>query len=60
MAIGKTLGVAKNANLIGVKIMSSGDKMKPQDIVNGWNWVVADVKEKNRQAKAVINLSASK
>lgn len=60
MAGGKSLGVAKNANLIGVKIMSSSHKMNPEDIVNGWNWAVADVKARNRQGKAVINLSSSK
>lgn len=60
MAVGNTLGVAKNANFIGVKWITNPLFMRPTDLVRAWQWVVADVIAKGRQGKAIINLSYGK
>ncbi|KAL8773359.1 MAG: hypothetical protein Q9209_001753 [Squamulea sp. 1 TL-2023] len=53
MVVGKTLGVAKRATVIGVKV--SGDAgLYPEDVIEGWKWAVEDIRNKNREGKAVF------
>lgn len=59
MAVGVTLGVAKNATFIAVKFRSNRGSF-PEWIVECWNWIVDDVIEKGRQGKAVIVYAYSK
>ncbi|MCJ1467350.1 hypothetical protein MMC07_005974 [Pseudocyphellaria aurata] len=58
MAIGRTLGVAKSAELIGVKFNNNFTTTDPWSILRAWQWVMDDVIAKGRQGKAVINLSS--
>lgn len=60
MAVGDKLGVAKNAEFIGVKFRSSTTYANPDDLVDRWDWVVDQVNTKGRGGKAVITLSYSK
>lgn len=60
MAVGRTLGVAKHAQFIGVKFIAGADTAKPEDIVDAWNWIVDDVIDRGRQGKSIINLSYGK
>ena len=57
MAVGKTLGVAKNAGFIGVKFRSNATDPDPADLIDCWGWIVADVIAKNRVGKAIIVMS---
>lgn len=57
MAVGKTLGVAKNAEFIGVKMLGDSLRTDPDDLVDCWNWIVDDVMAKDRRGKAVIVMS---
>ncbi|KAF1357751.1 subtilisin-like protein, partial [Lizonia empirigonia] len=52
---GSTYGVAKNTNLISVKVFqgSSGSTI----ILAGFNWAVTDITSKSRAGRSVINLS---
>lgn len=61
MAVGLSVGVAKNAQLIAVKFTANGSRLTvPAHLADAWSWAVADVRAKNRMGKAVINLSYSK
>jgi len=53
---GSTYGVAKNTNLISVKVFQ-GDQGTTSDILSGFNWAVNDITSKARAARSVINLS---
>lgn len=57
MAVGKTVGVAKRAGFIGVKFRDNATYSVPEDLVDCWSWIVADVIAKNRVGKAIINMS---
>lgn len=52
----KTYGVAKSANLVGVKVFDQGGSMTSV-ILDGYNWAVSDIRSKGRVGKAVINMS---
>jgi oryzin len=53
---GATFGVAKSANLIGVKVFDQGGALTSV-ILDGYNWAVSDIRSKGRVGKAVINMS---
>jgi oryzin len=53
---GATYGVAKSANLIGVKVFDNGGALTSV-ILDGYNWAVSDIRGKGRVGKAVINMS---
>ncbi|RKU43730.1 Basic amino-acid permease [Coniochaeta pulveracea] len=53
---GKTFGVAKRAQLIGVKVFDEGGGLT-SNILDGFNWAVSDIRSKGRVGKAVINMS---
>ena len=57
---GKTVGVAKKANIVGIKAFDSNAQTGTSDILDAINWAVNDIIEKGRQKKAVINMSLSK
>lgn len=52
----KTYGVAKRSTLIAVKVFA-GESGSTADILKGYEWAINDIENKNRQAKAVINMS---
>lgn len=52
----KTYGVAKKANLIGVKVFN-GESASTSTILDGYQWAVNDIRAKSRQNNAAINLS---
>ncbi|KAH7015500.1 peptidase S8/S53 domain-containing protein [Ilyonectria destructans] len=53
---GSTYGVAKQANLISVKVFS-GNSASTSTILSGFNWAVDDIVSKGRTGRAAINLS---
>ncbi|KAH6625680.1 alkaline proteinase [Boeremia exigua] len=53
---GSTYGVAKNTNLISVKVFQ-GAQGTTSNILAGFNWAVNDITSKGRAARSVINLS---
>ncbi|KAJ4316576.1 proteinase B [Fusarium piperis] len=53
---GSTYGVAKQANVISVKVFQ-GSSGTTSTILSGFNWAVNDITSKNRQGRSVINLS---
>ena len=59
IAVGKGVGVAKNAKFIGVKFYSNATYTIPEDLVECWNWIMDDVDAKNRVGKATIIMSWS-
>lgn len=59
-ALGITLGVAKGAQMVGVKFIANVTAFRPDDLIRAWNWAVADVRAKGRGGRAIINLSYSK
>ena len=61
IAGGAWAGVAKNAQILSVKINNSGkrDDNTKADITRAWSSAIEDVKNNNRQGKAIINFSAS-
>jgi hypothetical protein len=62
IAAGAWAGVAKNAQIVSVKINNSGkrDDNTKGDIASAWNKIIQDVINNNRQGRAVINFSSSK
>lgn len=60
MAVGDKLGVAKNAQFIGVKFRSNTMYANPDDLVDCWNWVVDHVNVRGRGGKAGKSLSYGK
>lgn len=53
---GSTYGVAKNTNLISVKVFQ-GASGSQSTILAGFDWAVNDIVSKNRASKSVINMS---
>ncbi|KAM0429807.1 hypothetical protein ACHAPT_006413 [Fusarium lateritium] len=53
---GSTYGVAKQANIISVKVFQ-GNQGSTSTILSGFNWAVNDITSKGRQGRSVINLS---
>ncbi|KPM46530.1 Alkaline proteinase [Neonectria ditissima] len=53
---GSTYGVAKQANIISVKVFS-GSTSTTAIILDGFNWAVNDIVSKGRAGRSVINLS---
>ncbi|KAI0597288.1 peptidase S8/S53 domain-containing protein [Biscogniauxia sp. FL1348] len=53
---GSTYGVAKQANLISVKVFQ-GAEGSMSTILDGYNWAVNDIISKNRESRSAINLS---
>ncbi|GAM84754.1 hypothetical protein ANO11243_027550 [Dothideomycetidae sp. 11243] len=52
----KTFGVAKKTELIAVKVVDGRDGVFSQ-ILDGYQWAVNDIVNKNRMQKAVVHLS---
>ncbi|KAL7953042.1 peptidase S8/S53 domain-containing protein [Trichoderma compactum] len=53
---GKTFGVAKQAELIGVKVFfNNGGYIS--DVLDGFQWAVQDIVLKSRESRSVINMS---
>ncbi|KFH44216.1 Alkaline proteinase-like protein [Hapsidospora chrysogenum ATCC 11550] len=53
---GRTYGVAKNTNLIAVKVFR-GSSSSTSIILDGFNWAVNDIINRGRQNKAAISMS---
>ncbi|KAI1639952.1 peptidase S8/S53 domain-containing protein [Biscogniauxia mediterranea] len=53
---GSTYGVAKQANLISVKVFR-GAEGTTSTILDGFNWAVNDIVSKSREGRSAINLS---
>ena len=53
---GKTYGVAKEANLISVKVFL-GETSSTSIILEGYQWAVNDAVENKRESRSVINMS---
>ncbi|KAL8999850.1 MAG: hypothetical protein Q9169_001391 [Polycauliona sp. 2 TL-2023] len=53
---GVTLGIAKKAKIVLVKMMSN-DEAKPEDMIEAWRWAIEDARSKNRLGKTVFSLS---
>ncbi|KAI1371775.1 oryzin precursor [Hypoxylon crocopeplum] len=54
---GKTYGVAKNAQLISVKIFGEYESYV-SDLLEGFQWAVQNITDENRQESSVISISA--
>lgn len=54
---GKTFGVAKKTNIIGVKILAADGSGETEDVLRGMQWVFDDARKYNRTAKSIINMS---
>ncbi|CAJ2500165.1 Uu.00g030180.m01.CDS01 [Anthostomella pinea] len=54
---GATFGVAKNVNLIGVKVLGADGGGTNADVIDGLNFVESDVAEKKLAGKTVMNMS---
>lgn len=53
---GKTYGVAKEANIIAVKVFNDSSSTM-ETTLGGFNWAVTDILKKNRTGRAVISMS---
>lgn len=53
---GKTFGVAKKTQLIGVKVFLD-DEATTSTLMEGLEWAVNDITSKSRQDRSVINMS---
>ena len=58
-AAGKTYGVAKNANIIGIKVLADNGQGSTTDIVDGLNWVMNNTKSTGRPSVASMSLGGS-
>jgi len=54
---GATFGVAKNVQLMGVKVLDASGGGTNADVLDGLNFVESDVSKKNLKGKAVMNMS---
>ncbi|KAI8623760.1 protease [Xylariaceae sp. FL1651] len=54
---GATFGVAKNVQLMGVKVLGADGGGTNADVLDGLNFVETDVTQKNLKGKAVMNMS---
>ncbi|KAF2753999.1 subtilisin-like protein [Pseudovirgaria hyperparasitica] len=50
-------GVAKNTNLIAVKVLDSSGSGSYSGIIDGIDWVISDVTNKGRKNRSVISMS---
>ena len=57
---GLTVGVAKKASIVSVKVFDESDRTTTEEILDGLAWSVNDILDKGRQNKAVINMSLRK
>jgi oryzin len=53
---GRTYGVAKLANVVGVKVFQ-GSSSQTSIIIAGFQWAANDIVSKSRQARSVVNMS---
>ncbi|CAM1500527.1 Fc.00g096890.m01.CDS01 [Cosmosporella sp. VM-42] len=56
---GKTYGVAKNAQIVGVKVFDGSGTTTTSVVMGGIDWAINDIIGHSRTASAVINLSIS-
>jgi subtilisin family serine protease len=54
---GRTFGVAKNVNLVGVKVLDADGSGSNSGVLMGMQWVIDNVTATNRAGKAVMNMS---
>ncbi|KXH68851.1 subtilase [Colletotrichum salicis] len=54
---GQTFGVAKNVNLVGVKVLDGDGAGSNSGVLDGMQFVIDDVAKKNLTGKAVMNMS---
>ncbi|KAK1957589.1 subtilase [Colletotrichum sublineola] len=54
---GQTFGVAKNVNLVAVKVLDGDGAGSNSGVLDGMQFVINDVKAKNLTGKAVMNMS---
>ncbi|OHE99898.1 subtilase [Colletotrichum orchidophilum] len=54
---GQTFGVAKNVNLIGVKVLDGDGAGSNSGVLDGMQFVIDDVAKRNLTGKAVMNMS---
>ncbi|RYO92998.1 hypothetical protein DL766_005223 [Monosporascus sp. MC13-8B] len=54
---GATVGVAKRANVIGIKAFDAGVKTGMTNVLDAFNWAVDDIVSNGRQDKAVVVMS---
>ncbi|GKT41505.1 alkaline protease 1 [Colletotrichum spaethianum] len=54
---GQTFGVAKNVNLVAVKVLDGDGAGSNSGVLDGMQFVIDDVKAKNLTGKAVMNMS---
>ncbi|KAI1849076.1 hypothetical protein JX265_013091 [Neoarthrinium moseri] len=54
---GATFGVAKKANIIGVKVLDADGGGTNSGVIDGLNFVASDAKAKGLSGKAVMNMS---
>ncbi|KAK9420402.1 putative Peptidase S8/S53 domain-containing protein [Seiridium unicorne] len=54
---GATFGVAKNVNLIGVKVLDADGSGTNSGVIDGLNFVASDAQSKGLGGKAVMNMS---
>ncbi|RKK89945.1 hypothetical protein BFJ68_g16592 [Fusarium oxysporum] len=54
----RTYGVAKKANIIGIKVFSDRTGfMQTSDIIKALNWVISNIYERGIKGRAIVNLS---
>ncbi|KAK9762227.1 hypothetical protein K7432_012247 [Basidiobolus ranarum] len=58
VAIGKTFGVAKQANLVSIKALNADGSGRLSDVLRGVEWIVKE-HLKNPGQKSIVNLSLS-
>ena len=54
---GSTVGLAKLASIIGVKVLDASGSGATSSIIAGINWVVSDAQSKGRIGHAIANMS---
>ena len=54
---GATFGVAKEVDIVAVKVLDADGSGSNSVVLKGMQWVVNDVKAKGRSGKAVLNMS---
>jgi subtilisin family serine protease len=54
---GATFGVAKKVSIVGVKVLDKDGAGANSGVLDGMQFVINDVKEKNLKGKAVMNMS---
>ena len=55
--VGKTVGVAKKARIIAIKVLRNDGKGQVSDVLAGIEWAAKDATDNGRTGKSVINLS---